>query len=105
MEHTCPTCTSPLEVRVNRYTGVDFFGCTSYPNCNYTRSSEVRLTAGEVRILRHLDACEIGNSSIGSFSVYLDYDRLKPLYDRKLIKQVKYLPRLTDAGRTYLTET
>lgn len=33
----CPDCNSLMTQRTNRRTGMDFWGCSTYPECNGTR--------------------------------------------------------------------
>ncbi|OON85766.1 hypothetical protein BXO88_10950 [Oribacterium sp. C9] len=34
----CPECGGKLRLRTNRLRGTQFYGCSNYPNCRYTRS-------------------------------------------------------------------
>jgi ssDNA-binding Zn-finger/Zn-ribbon topoisomerase 1 len=34
---TCPLCKSTLVVRTNRNTQEEFYGCSSFPKCRYTK--------------------------------------------------------------------
>ena len=36
IDEACPQCGKPLSIRLGRHSR--FIGCTSYPECNYTRS-------------------------------------------------------------------
>lgn len=38
MNEGCPKCGSPLCERRNKRTGTQFMGCSSWPDCKYTRS-------------------------------------------------------------------
>jgi hypothetical protein len=42
----CPSCGSSLVKRVRRRDGSQFFGCTAYPACNYTRPLSARKRQG-----------------------------------------------------------
>lgn len=33
----CPKCEGEMRTRVNKQTGIEFLGCSSYPKCNGTR--------------------------------------------------------------------
>ena len=33
----CPECSSPMYIRTRRADGVDFYGCSMYPDCRGTR--------------------------------------------------------------------
>ena len=37
MENLCPDCGEPLVLRENRATGEQFYGCSAYPECRYTK--------------------------------------------------------------------
>ena len=32
----CPDCAQPLVVRTNKAVGIDFLGCSQYPECRHT---------------------------------------------------------------------
>ena len=40
-EKWCPRCGKTLDIRVNRKTGGEFYGCKGYPSCRYTETIEV----------------------------------------------------------------
>lgn len=35
--HKCPRCEGEMRIRINKQTGIEFLGCSSYPECNGTR--------------------------------------------------------------------
>jgi ssDNA-binding Zn-finger/Zn-ribbon topoisomerase 1 len=35
---TCPSCNSRLILKINSFTGKEFYGCESFPSCRFSRT-------------------------------------------------------------------
>ena len=36
MEKLCPLCGEKLTLRINKYDDSEFYGCSAFPDCEYT---------------------------------------------------------------------
>ena len=48
----CPDCAQPLVVRTNEAMGVDFLGCSQYPECRHTEPLPADIEARRQGALR-----------------------------------------------------
>ena len=47
----CPNCEKPVVLRHAKISGRPFFGCTGYPNCNFTSGYDAALASLSARVI------------------------------------------------------
>lgn len=57
LTHVCPDCGAVLAVKTNRATSEQFFGCSTYPKCTYTRplTEDIKMRMAGAAVLPGMD--------------------------------------------------
>lgn len=70
MLNNCPKCDSKLKYRVGKFG--NFYGCSNYPQCKYTRSSSIEV--GDNVSIKNIKTGEINHYKI--VPTYIEYSRV-----------------------------